>query len=375
MAAPQLTWRQAIGWRMRAQQLDERAARERALDVVAELCGVHAQVMSSAELTLWARVDGLEPDAVQRELWEERSLVKTWAMRGTLHLLAARDYPLWQAALSTYDHFWRRPWLKALGVTTEQLEEILDDVAKALDGKLLTREQIADAVAREGDDELAERLRSGWGSFLKPVSFRGRLCFAPSEGRYVRFTDPHRWLGAYEERDPEEAVAEMTRRYLAAYGPATQEDYARWWRGHSPPQARKRMEALGDEVVEVDLEGLRAWLPASALEDALESESPRNVRLLPAFDQWVVGSSRETEAMIEKEFRPRVFRKAAWFSPVMLVRGKIEGVWWWERKGKRLVVRLEPFGKLPKWARVAAEREAERLPAFLGGELELSWSG
>jgi DNA glycosylase AlkZ-like len=374
VAAPRLTWRQAIGWRTRAQHLDERVPRPRAVDVAAELCGVHAQVMSSAELTLWARVDGLEPDAVQRSLWEERDLLKTWAMRGTLHLLAARDYPLWQAALSTYDHFWRPPWLKALGVTTEQLEEILDDVAKALDGQVLTREQIADAVAREGDEELAERLRSGWGSFLKPVSFRGRLCFAPSEGRYVRFTDPHRWLGEYEEVDPEVAIAEMTRRYLAAYGPATQEDYARWWRGHSPAQARKRMQALGDEAVEVDLEGLRAWLPSSALDDALEAEPPRNVRLLPAFDQWVVGSSREAEAMIEKQFRPRVFRKAAWFSPVVLVRGKIEGVWWWERKGRRLLVRLEPFGKLPNWARAEAEREAARLPDFLGGELELSWS-
>src|SRR4051794_15614061 len=360
---------------MRAHHLGRRVPRGRALDVAAELCGVHAQVMSSAELTLWARVEGLEPDAVRRELWEERSLVKTWAMRGTLHLLAAADYPLWQAALSTYDHYWRPSWLKALGVTAEQLREILDDVAKALDGGLLTREQIADAVARQGNDELAERLCSGWGSFLKPVSFRGRLCFAPSEGRFVRFTDPHEWLGGYEERDPDEAIAEMTRRYLAAYGPATQEDYTRWWRGHTAPQARKRMQSLGDEVVEVDLEGLRAWLPAAALDDALAAEPSRNVRLLPAFDQWVVGSSRESEAMIANEHRPRVFRKAAWFSPVILVRGRIEGVWWWQRKRRRLVVGLEPFGKLPKWARAAAEREAQRLPAFLGGELELSWVG
>jgi Winged helix DNA-binding domain len=56
------------------------------LDAVAELAGVHAQLMTSAELTLWARVEGLEPDAVRRALWEERTLVKTWAMRGTLHL-------------------------------------------------------------------------------------------------------------------------------------------------------------------------------------------------------------------------------------------------------------------------------------------------
>jgi hypothetical protein len=330
--------------------------------------------MSSAELTLWARVDGLDPGDVPRALWDERSLVKTWAMRGTLHLLAARDYPLWQAALSTYSHFWTQPWLDALGVTAPQLEELIADISHALDGRVLTREQIAEAVAREADEVVAERLRSGWGSFLKPVSFAGGLCFAPSEGRYVRFTSPREWLGEYEPYDPDEAVREITHRFLAAHGPATREDYSRWWRGFSPAQARDRIEALGDEVAEVDLEGLRAWLPASAREDALAAEPPRSLHLLPAFDQWVVACSREAEAMLVPEQRPRVFRKGAWFSPVILVRGRIEGVWRHERKGRRLLVTLEPFGRLPQWARAQAEREAERLAAFLGGELELAWA-
>lgn len=359
---------------MRAHRLDRRVPREDALAVAGELCGLHAQVMSSAELTLWARVEGLQPDDVQRALWEERSLVKTWAMRGTLHLLTAADYPLWQAALSSYDHYWGDAWLKAWGVTADELREIIADVGKALEGgRVLTREELADAVAREGDDHVAALLRSGWGSFLKPVSWNGRLCFAPSEGRYVRFTDPRSWLGGYKERDPKEGVAEVTRRYLAAHGPATRQDYARWWRGQTAAEAQRLFESLGEELVEVDLEGLRAWLPAHALDDALEAEPSRSVRLLPAFDQWVVASSRETEAMIAKEHRPRVFRKAAWFSPVMLVSGRIEGVWWHERKRGRLLVRMEPFRKLPRWARAAAEREAERLPAFLGGELELTW--
>jgi Winged helix DNA-binding domain len=358
---------------MRAHQLAERAPSEQALAVAGRLCGLHAQVMSSAELALWARVDGLDPGDVPAALWQERTLVKTWAMRGTLHLLPAADYPFWQAALSTYDHFLRPAWLKLLGVTAPELHEIIADVGEALEGRLLTREELADEVARDGDQQVAEKLRSGWGSFLKPAAFAGSLCFAPSEGRYVRFTNPQDWLGGYEERDPAEAVAEMTRRFLAAHGPATLEDFVRWWRGHSAAQARKRIEALGDEAVEVDLEGLRAWLPAGALEEALEAEPPRSVRLLPAFDQWVVACSREADAMIALEQRPKVFRKAAWFSPVMLVRGRIEGVWWHERKGKRLLVRFEPFGKLAKWARAGAEREAERLARFLGGELELAW--
>lgn len=71
------------------------------LGVVSELCGLHAQVMSSTELSLWARVEGLRSGAVKKALWTDRSLVRMWAMRGTLHLLPASEHALWQAALST----------------------------------------------------------------------------------------------------------------------------------------------------------------------------------------------------------------------------------------------------------------------------------
>jgi len=83
----QLTWRQAAAWRVRRQHLDRRRPPRDILAVASRLCGLHAQLMSSAELTLWARTDSLDRQAVQRALWQDRSLVKTWAMRGTLHLL------------------------------------------------------------------------------------------------------------------------------------------------------------------------------------------------------------------------------------------------------------------------------------------------
>jgi hypothetical protein len=96
-----LSWRQVMAWRVRRHHLDRRVGPERMLEVASELCGVHAQVSSSADLTLWARVEGLAPEAVRDALWKDRTLVKTWAMRGTLHLLPSAEYGMWQAALST----------------------------------------------------------------------------------------------------------------------------------------------------------------------------------------------------------------------------------------------------------------------------------
>ncbi len=99
--AARLRWAQVMAWRAARHHLDERAPAKAMLEVAGRIAGLHAQVLSSAELTLAARVEDLEPDAVRRALWAERSLVKTWAMRGTLHLLPAAEFPRWQAALST----------------------------------------------------------------------------------------------------------------------------------------------------------------------------------------------------------------------------------------------------------------------------------
>src|SRR5215207_4793294 len=141
-----LTWPQVLAWRLTRQHLDRRVTGGEALGVVRQICGLHAQVMSSTELTLWARVEDLEPGMAGEALWEQRSLVKTWAMRGTLHVLPAGELPLWVAGLSAYAHFRKGSWLRHFGFTDARLDELLDVVPRVLDGSSLTREQLAAAV-------------------------------------------------------------------------------------------------------------------------------------------------------------------------------------------------------------------------------------
>jgi hypothetical protein len=371
--AASLTWDHVLAWRLRRQHLDRRAPAADALDVASRLCGLHAQVMSSAELTLWARVEGLDPDWVRRALWEERSLVKTWAMRGTLHLIPAVGYREWQAALGTYDHYLKPAWSRAFGVSPPELERLVAAIGEVLHDRCLTREELSGAVAAAtGSADLAAHLRESWGSLLKPAAFQGQLCFAPSDGQKVRFTHPDTWIGDGTPPDPEEGVRAITRRYLGAYGPAVREDYGRWW-GVSAARAGRRIAALGDAAVEVDVEGTRAWMLAAHVQEAAAAEPPRSVRLLPGFDQYVVSAPRiAIGPLLSDEMRPRVYRPQGWISPVLLVDGRIQGVWRHERKGRRLLVSVEPFKRLTKRVRSGAEREAEALAAFLGGELELS---
>ncbi|MBW3591672.1 MAG: winged helix DNA-binding domain-containing protein, partial [Actinobacteria bacterium] len=100
----------ATASRLRRQYLDHRVPAGSIAQVVGDLCGLHAQLLSSAELALWARVQGLALGDLSDALWKSRILVRTWAMRGTLHVLPAADYALWQAGLGTYDHYLKNAW-------------------------------------------------------------------------------------------------------------------------------------------------------------------------------------------------------------------------------------------------------------------------
>ena len=372
--AARLSGRQVRAWRLGRHHLSGRAPSGSMLEVVADLCGVHAQLSSSAELTLWARVEGLIPPAVQAALWEERSLVKTWAMRGTLHLLDAAEFPLWQAALSTYGHYRKASWLRYFEVTEEDLERLLDAVTDALDGRTLTREELAGEVGRlTGSAALGDKLRESWGALLKPAAYLGRLCYAPSTGQQVRFTRPDQWLGGWAKVDPEEALLAVTRRFLASYGPGSREDCARWW-GTTPAHAARLIDGLGDDVTPVEADGAPAWMLTDHVAEAAEASASGSVRLLPAFDQYVVGAPRQAPDVLAPDFKSRVYRPQGWLSPVLLVDGRMEGVWRHERKGGRLVVAIEPFEKASARVRRGAEAEAERLAAFAGGSLEVSWA-
>jgi hypothetical protein len=378
-----ISWTRAAAWRARRHYLHERAPAAKMLGVASRLCGLHAQVMSSAELSLWARVENLERGAVQGALWNERTLVKTWAMRGTLHLLPTTELPLWHAALRTSRRY-RTPayWKRALGITLDELDSLTEAVGTVLADRVMTREELAQEVGKHmGAAALAAKLAEGaWSTVLKPAAFSGRLCFAPSTGQRVRFTHPDTWTasGAPRSRaanttiDERHAQTEIARRYLAAYAPATSHDLGRWWGGAGVAEAKRWIASLGEEVTQVDLDGAPAWMLAAHTRELRELAPARSVRLLPAFDQYIIGASRHAEHLLPGNLRSRVYRPQGWVSPVVLVNGLMQGIWRHEVKGSRVEVVIEPFVKLPGWVRREAGEEAERLAAFLGCALSFS---
>ena len=154
-----LSWAQVLGRRLARGRLLEPASPVEAASAAA---GIHAQILSAAELSLSARTATTIAE-VRAELWERRRLVKTWLHRGTLHVVPAVELPLWNAALGP-----------------PQEPELADAIAAVLDDEPRSRGELADLV---GD----ERLRSAWGEGLKAAARAGVLVYGPSRGATTTF--------------------------------------------------------------------------------------------------------------------------------------------------------------------------------------------
>ncbi len=363
-----LTQDQVLTWRLSRHFLLDRAPRADLLRVVQRLGGAQAQVMSAAEMQLAARVDGLTLDDIRSALWKQKTLLKTWQFRGTLHLLAADELPLYAAALpKAIGPFYRsKSWLKARGVTLEEYDAIIEGVRAALGAEPMTREQLANAVmAKMNAPHLGELLRSGWGSLLKPSAHVGALCFAPSQGQNVTFVAPEKWLGSpLVALDQDQALREVARRYLETYGPATPGSFGGWL-GMNEARSKRLFRELGDEITEVAVEGWTVWALTRSL-DALAKTDPReSVRMVPNFDPYILGSARHNRQIVEAEYKPRVWRQAGWISPCVLVNGRVAGVWSLKKGKGGAAIEVDLFKPVSKKVQKGIDAETERMLTFI----------
>jgi winged helix DNA-binding protein len=367
------TWQQLAALRLRRQHLERRASRRHMLDVVRDHVAVQAQVMGSAELAVHARVDGLKRDDIRHALWRDRTLVKTWAMRGTLHLVAADELPELVAGLGTRIAWTRALWLRYFEVTLDEMLALQDGIGDVLSDRPMTRAALGAALARKlGNEAFADRVTSSWGTFLKPAASRGYLCFGPDDGRNVTFVDPRDWLGREMPEPTPDALAPIIERQLHAFPGSSKGELARWWGVQGGATLRKPIASLGDRLTELRADGTKVLVLTEDLETLARIEPSRTIRLLPGFDPYTLGLQKEADPLLPIKRRPLVSRTAGWISQVLLVGGAVQGTWTHEVKKDRLLVDLVPWRRLTKPERTAVDDEAARIAAFLGASPEVT---
>ncbi len=207
-------------------------------------------------------------------------------------------------------------------------------------------------------------LEQSWSAFRSAI-VEGLICYGPPEGSAVTFVRTDQWLPGRRRPDASEAARELLRRFLGSYGPATVRDFSKW-SGLTLGEARPVWQTLADELQAVTVDGEPMWILKRDLA-ALEAvrTDPGTVRLLPSFDTFLLAHATK-DHLVERRHYKKVYRNQGWLSPVVLQGGRIVGVWKLSSAGGDASVDVEPFGTLGRPARLALEREAGELGAFLG---------
>ncbi len=367
--ATPLAWRGVAARRMARQALIEPAADASAADIARAMGGVHAQILQAAELSVGRRNATMRSD-VQQALWVDRTLVKTFGPRGTVHLLATADLPMWTGALSALPSS-APGFPPPIRFAPQEAEEVIAGIGASLADAELTVDELTQALReRVGPWAVEETMPAfqvlwpRWRQLTSTAAHRGVLCFGHDRGRNVTYTNPHRWLPGFVPDDAGSALRALVRSYLHAYGPATPQHFAKWL--NIPPRhAVEAFDGMDDGLERVDFEGLSAWVVSG---DASAPETtPSGIRLLPYFDAYVV-AAQPRELLYPGAAGTRALSPSgqAGNYPVLLVDGVVGGVWHQKRSGRRLTVTVEPLRPL----RPAQRRQLDEEIALVGTVLE-----
>lgn len=366
-----LTWDSVLAWRMHQQFLD-RSKSQTAEAIVRRLCGIQSQVKSNAELAVAVRTPAPKKDAVQRAV-AGKKLMRTWAMRGTLHTLAPQDAPAYLALLASARTWEKGAWQRNF-LNTAQMAKLGEVVQTELTDAVLTREELVAALERRtGDPAISTAVQSGWSAVLKPLAWQGYLCNGDDDGDgRVTFTNPGTYLPDWPGLpDPDTAARSAIPAYLTAYGPAEPEAFNRWLARGALRKADVRgwFAELGDALTEVDVEGERLWI-RTADADSLASAKPTDmIRLVPGFDQYVMGVGTDDTHIIAAQRRNDVSKTSGWIAPVVIHGGRVVGVW--DSDDASASVTL--FPEAPKLSHASLTAEIDHLKSLLAtGKKELS---
>jgi uncharacterized protein YukE len=367
---PRLSWAAVCARRLDRHGLVAPAQTAQPADVAAAICGAHAQLLSAAELSIGLRLAGGTRADVRAALWTERSLVKTFGPRGTVHLLPTRDLPMWTGALSALTPT-TSPFPEEVRLTTEQTEAIVEAIAVALDDAELTVDELTEVLSVAcgpwaGDLVMPafQGMWPRWRQAMTTAARRGVLCFGPDRGRKVTYTSPRRWLPGFRPDARQTALADVVKRYLHAYGPATPQHFAQWL-GAPLRWATELFGSMTAELQQVEVEGIRAWVVAGDI--MAPPAAPQGVRLLPYFDAYAVGCQPREWLYPGGAAERALAGGQAGNYPVLLIDGMIAGVWHQRRSGRRIDITVEPLATLTAMQRRELDEQVERVGAILEG--------
>ncbi|HWG39659.1 MAG TPA: winged helix DNA-binding domain-containing protein [Candidatus Acidoferrales bacterium] len=362
---------QIHAFRLRRHHLLDRSAKD-LVTICRDVCCVQAQIMSAAQLQLWARNHAITPAAVNNALWKTRSLVKTSLMRQTLHLVPADEFPLYIAAHKNARAKAVLSIMARCKITREEADALTALILEELKNGPSPRAAITAAVRPKVSRRLRVWMDKVWSIVRLPV-IEGLVCYGPGEGNQATFIRTEHWLPVQSrvdavKFDAMQAQQELFRKYLRAYGPATLQDFAHWSL-ISMAEVRALRPLLDSEIAEHN--GLLLLREDMKI---LQATSPEmnSVHLLPYFDVYLL-AHRFKEHFLKPQFYKRVYRNQGWISPVVLINGEIAGVWSYKLSRKAVEIEVELFARVGPRTRKQIRDRAKELADLFQSPLAFSF--
>jgi hypothetical protein len=368
---------QVLAYRLAAHHLTQRLG-PRSVEKAAS-CGIQETPKGTAGVALSARIEGLTPAAFERALYERRTLLTIWSVRGAPYVVPAADLGVFTVGALPIDAGSFREsmggWSDALEEAGLDVRDTLDQMVEAarglLNGRSINVNELRDRIREEvaplskvrrpdfTRDDMPEPL-------FRAVGTMGAVCIVSGRGTDAQLARTDQWLETpLAETGRDEARAELARRFLHGYGPTTARHFADWTQ-RSLADAKEAFSLIEAELEQVQLEGTKGWLLRRDVRALSSPPEPLGVRLLPVHDPYLQQRDRATV------IRDAASRRKLW-QPVqgpggLLVDGEIAGTWRSRIKRARLAVTVEGFSRLTPSTRGAIAEEAERVAPFRGCE-------
>jgi hypothetical protein len=323
------------------------------------LAGLQAQLPMAPYVGLWTRLERFDRDSLAR-LLEERHAVKATTMRGTLHLVSARDYARFRATLQP---MLTAGWAaiargRAMGF---DISQVLAETRVSLSEKPRTFAEISRMLSEShpGMDVGAMRyaVRTHLPLVQVPTSTRWSYPGNP------QFALAESWMN--QPLSGDSRPAELIRRYLAAFGPANAADMQTW---SGLAGTKELFEEMRPELLTLrDQKGREMFdLPDSPRPPGTTPAPPR---FLPEYDNLLL-SHNDRSRVVPQEYRSNVYLPGLRVAATILVDGEVRGVWKIEKSGKSVMLVIEPFAPLCTSEREELAAEGERLAQFIEPDAE-----
>jgi hypothetical protein len=335
---------------------------ENPAQVVEWLGAVQAQDYLASLWGLGLRISNAT-DAVIEQAIADRSILRTWPMRGTVHFVPARDAKWMLRYLTPRVVSRAQSVYRTAGLDDATFMQARTLAERALEGgKQLARNTLYEVF--EADGIATGNMRGlhivGW------LASQGVICFGPREGKQPTFVLLDEWVPNSRMLEKEEALAELARRYFISHGPATVQDFA-WWTGLPLGESRSAIEAVKSHLVEESIEGNAYWRSPEAVSEPKPSPA---VHLLPAFDEYVV-SYKDRSAALDANNADFIKSPDNHLGYITVIDGQVVGNWKRTIKKNAVAIEFILARSLNDGENDALAAAAQRYGGFLGLPVEL----